>query len=196
MHNPPDILQIAYKQAMMQGQLSMLQHRVQEIPGSVQYTIHRYRRELQWNIDDTGMMVYHYEKTSPRENYLELKFCVSGTVYCRKKDTECDMCQFGASKNCVERVESIDVVSFRFSPVQLSQFVKPRRGNDTLTDDILNFKHVSSFSKVLPLCGKTRLVLEAILNNICDNFRIGFYMSHKLGRDLGYIQITCNWHKC
>ncbi len=165
MHNPPDILNIAYRQSLMQDQLVLLQYKEQQIPGSVQYTINRYHRLAQWNIDDTGMMVYHYEKSNPRENYLELKFCVSGNVYCRKKDTECDMCQFSASKTCVERVDSVDVVSFRFSPVQLSQFIKPRRGNTTLTEDILNFNHVSSFSKILPLCGKTRMVLEALLNH-------------------------------
>ncbi|MEK7226895.1 MAG: AraC family transcriptional regulator, partial [Bacteroidota bacterium] len=82
-----------------------------------------------------------------------------------KKDTECDMCQFSASKTCMERVDSVDVVSFRFSPVQLSQFIKPRKGNNTLTDDILNFNHLSSFTKILPLCGKTRMVLEALLNH-------------------------------
>jgi AraC family transcriptional regulator len=164
MYNSPDILALAYKQNLMQDQLVLLQEKQQQIPGSVQYTIKRYFRNVQWNIDDTGMMVYHYEKTTPRENYLELKFCVSGNVYCRKKDTECDMCQFSASKSCAERVDSVDVVSFRFSPMQLSQFVKPRRTTDTLTDDILNFKHISSFSKTLPLCGKTRMVLEALLN--------------------------------
>lgn len=165
MHNPPDILALAYRQTPMQDQLDLLQEKQQQIPGSVQYSIKRYRRNLQWNIDDTGMMVYHYERSTPKENYLELRFCFSGNVYCRKKETECDMCQFGASKSCVERVDSVDVVSFRFSPLQLSQFVKPRRGNDTLTDNILHFRHVSSFSKILPLCGKTRMVLEAVLNN-------------------------------
>ena len=165
MHNPPDILALSYKQNLMQDQLTLLQEKEQQIPGSVQYTIKRYHRNIQWNIDDTGMMVYHYQKNNPRENYFELKFCVSGNVYCRKKDTECDMCQFSASKNCLERVDSVDVVSFRFSPMQLSQFVKPRRGNAVLTDDILNFRHVSSFSKILPLCGKTRMVLEALLNH-------------------------------
>jgi AraC family transcriptional regulator len=165
MHNPPDILALAYKQNLMQEQMLLLQEKGQQIPGSVQYSIKRYYRNTQWNIEDTGMMVYHYEKTIPRENYLELRFCISGNVYCRKKDTECDMCQFSASKNCVERVDSVDVVSFRFSPVHLSQFVKPRKGDTILTDDILNFKHVSSFSKILPLCGKTRMVLEAVLNH-------------------------------
>jgi AraC family transcriptional regulator len=164
-HNPPDILALAYRQNMMQDQLMLLQEKEQQIPGSVQYTIRRYQRNLQCNIDDTGMLVYHFEQKEKRENYLELKFCVSGNVYCRQKDTECDMCKFNASKSCVERVESVDVVSFRFSPVVLSQFIKPRRSNDTLTEDILNFQHQSSFTKILPLCGKTRIVLEALLNN-------------------------------
>src|SRR4030095_7365644 len=116
MHNPPDILTLAYNQNLLQDQLIVLQEKQQQIPGSVQYSIRRYERNPQWNIDDTGMLVYHYEKNSPGENYLELKFCFSGNVYCRKKDTECDSCQYGASKHCVERAETVDVVSFRFSP--------------------------------------------------------------------------------
>lgn len=165
MSNHQEILSLAFKQNLMQDELVLLQEKQQQIPGSVQYTIKRYHRNTQWNIEDTGMLVYHYEKSAHRENFLELRFCVSGNVYCRKKDTECDMCQFSASKNCVERVDSVDVVSFRFSPMQLSQFVKPRRTTDTLTDNILHFKHGTSFSKTLPLCGKTRMVLEALLNH-------------------------------
>lgn len=165
MHQPPDILALAYKQAPMQEHLHLLHEKERQIPGSVNYTIKRYHRHNQWNIEDTGMMVYHYEKTTPSENYLELKFCVTGNVYCRQKDTECDMCKFSASAGCVERMESIDVLSFRFSPVHLSQFIGQRKTNDTLTEDILNFKHGSSFTKILPLCGKTRLVIEALLNH-------------------------------
>ena len=164
MLNVPDILNIAYKQNLMQEDMTLLQEKVQQIPGSVQYTIKRYHRNLQWNIEDTGMMVYNYEKKNRKENYLELRFCVSGNVYCRKKDTECDMCKFSESKNCMEKVDSVDVVSFRFSPVQLSQFVKPRRTTDTVSENILTFRHQSTFSKILPLCGKTRLVLEGLLN--------------------------------
>jgi YesN/AraC family two-component response regulator len=165
MHTPPDILTVAYKQAMMQDQMVLLQEKEQQIPGSVQYNIKRYYRHPQWSIEDTGMLVYHYQKTSPKENYLELKFCVTGNVYCRQKDTECDMCKFHDSRNCVERVDSVDVLSFKFSPTNLSQFVKPRRTTDTVSEDILNFKHSSSFTKIHPLCGKTRIVLEALLNH-------------------------------
>jgi AraC-like DNA-binding protein len=165
MHNPPDILALAYKQALMPDQQKLLFEKQQQIPGTVHYSIKRYSRNIQWNVEDLGMMVYHYEKKPTKENYLELKFCLSGNVYCRKKETECDKCQFGESKNCVERAESTDVLSFRFSPDHLSQFVKPRKGNTVLTDDILNFSHHSSFTKILPLCGKTRMLLEAVLNH-------------------------------
>lgn len=177
MHNPPDILALAYKQNLMQDQLVLLQERVQEIPGSVQYTINRYNRNPQWNIEDTGMLVYHYEKKVAEENYLELRFCVSGNVYCRKKDTECDMCQFSASKTCVERVDSVDVVSFKFSATHLSQFLKPRKGDSVLTDDILNFTHRSSFTKILPLCGKTRMVLEGVLNHTYSDTLENIYIN-------------------
>ncbi len=164
MHEPPDILALAYKQAPMHEQWHLLYEKERQIPGSVNYTIKRFHRNIQWNIEDTGMMVYHYVKASPQENYLELKFCVTGNVYCRENNTECDMCKFNSSRNCSERMESIDVLSFKFSSVHLSQFIKPKI-NDTLTDDILNFRHVSSFTKILPLCGKTRIVIEGLLNH-------------------------------
>lgn len=165
MFQPPDILSIAYKQPLMQNQLELLQDREQQIPGSVQYIINRYRKHPLWNVDDTGMIVYNYKKEHPKENYLELRFCVSGNVYCKQKQVECDLCKFNASRSCVERVESIDVLSFRFSTVHLSQFVKLGKQSNSLTNDVLQFSHQSSFSKIFSLCSKTRMVLEALLNH-------------------------------
>lgn len=165
MHNPPEILALACRNNLVTEQMNLLHQKNQMIPGSVQYTINRYYRMPQWNVEDTVMVVYHFEKDNPKENYLELRFCISGNVYCKKKDTECDMCQFSASKNCQERIDSVDVVSFRYSPVQLSQFVKPRKKTSVLADEVLSFTHKSSFTKILPLCGKTRMVLEGVLNH-------------------------------
>ncbi len=165
MFTPPDILTLAYKQAPMQEQLEMLHEKEQQMPGSVQYSIKRYSRNNLWNMEDTGILVYHYEKSNPGENYLELKFCVSGNVYCKQKDTECNMCRAGVSKNCVDKADSVDILGFRFSPALLSQFVKPRSSSDSLSEDILNFKHQSSFTKILALCSKTRMVIESLLNH-------------------------------
>src|SRR5882757_7367758 len=107
MYNPPDILTLAYKQAPMQEQMILLHEREQQMPGSVQYSIRRYQHNPQWNTDDVGMMVYHYEQTDPRKNYLELRFCVSGNIYCKQKDTECYLCKAGLSKDCAEKMSSV-----------------------------------------------------------------------------------------
>jgi len=177
MYNAPDIFSLVYKQDFMQDELILLQEKQQLIPGSVQYTIHRYTRNPQWNIEDTGMMVYHYSRNEPATNYLELRFCISGNVYCRKKDTECDMCRYSASKNCEEKVNSVDIVSFKFSPAHLSQFVKPKKNSTVLSDKILSFNHQSSFTKILPLCGKTRLVLEGVLNHTYSDSLENIYIN-------------------
>jgi AraC-like DNA-binding protein len=116
-------------------------------------------------MDDLGMLVYHYKKDDPARNYLELRFCIAGNVYCRHKEVECNACKLNATPGCPERVETVDVLSFRFLAVHLSQFVRPRKSDNTVSEDLLDFKHTTSFSKTLSLCGRTRLVLETLLNH-------------------------------
>lgn len=164
MYQAPDILSVAYKQPLMQHELDVLQDVDRSVPGSVHYTIKRYKKQTQWNIEDTGMLVYHYEKNNPDENYLELRFCITGNVYCRQKQTECDFCKLNQSKTCIEKVDSVDVLSFSFKPSYLTQFVKGKKQRN-ISDEMLAFTHPTSFSKMLPLCGKTRLAIEALLNH-------------------------------
>lgn len=183
MYQAPDILMMAYKQPVMQDQLVVLQEKDRQIPGSVQYTIKRYQKNPHWNLDDMGMMVYNYKKEDPAQNYLELRFCLAGGVYCRKKDFECDSCKLNATPGCSERIDTVDVLSFRFLSVHLSQFVRSQitrpqpelpqsiqsarsgKSDNSISDDLLEFRHSTSFSKTLSLCGRTRLVLEALLNH-------------------------------
>ena len=162
MYQAPDILMMAYKQPLMQDQLVLLQEKERQIPGSVQYSMKRFGRHPQWALEDMGEIVYHYRKEEPTQNYLELRFCVAG------------------------RVDTVDVLSFRFLPVHLSQFARhltnfcfpqtnfclPQsnfslspRSVTTTSESLLEFRHTSSFSKTLPLCGRTRLVLETLLNH-------------------------------
>jgi AraC-like DNA-binding protein len=165
MHQPLDILSISHKLPFMQEDMELLQDVERQVPGSVTYNIKRYLKRPQWSMEDTGVLVYHYEKNNPEANYLELKFCVTGNVYCRQKQTECDFCKLNSSKTCIEKVDSIDVLSFSFSPSYLQQFAKAHKNPVTLSDNVLAFNHVSSFSKILPLCGKTRMAIEALLNH-------------------------------
>lgn len=146
MHHPPDILSLASKQPIMHHDLTLLQEKEQQIPGSVQYVIKRYQKHSQWSVDDTGMMVYHYEKNEPRENYFELKFCMTGSNHYRSNET-------------------LDVLTFRFLTLHLLQYVKPQKSGGSVTNQILQFTHPSSFTKIVPLCSRIRMVLESLLNN-------------------------------
>jgi len=177
MHQPIDILSYAQKIPVMQEQLLLVHEKEQVIPGSVQYGISRYRKFPQWNIEDMGMMMYHYEPSAPANNYLQLRFCVSGNMYCKQKDVECDNCKLNLSRNCSEKVETADVLSFTFTSSQLSQFVKTKGPNAGLSDSIVHFKHRSSFSKILPLCGRTRMVLEALLNHTYSGSMENIYIN-------------------
>jgi AraC family transcriptional regulator len=163
----PEILMMAYKQPIMDQQLLPLQEKERQIPGSVQYTIKRFGKHSQWNLDDMGEIVYHYRTEDPTQNYLELRFCIAGNVYCKKKDIECDSCKLNATPGCSERIDTVDVLSFRFLPVHLSQFARPRKAltTTTVSDNLLEFSHPTSFSKTLSLCGRTRMVLETLLNH-------------------------------
>lgn len=168
MFQAPDILAMAYRQPVLQDDLKLLAEWDRQIPGSVQYSIRRYCRNLQWNLDDAGMLVYHNtpsRKGSEPEQYLELRFCITGNTWCRKKEVECDACQLQATPGCNERIDTVDVLSFRFQAVHLSQFVRSKKADASLSEDLLQFTHKSSFSKTLSLCGRTRMVLEALLNH-------------------------------
>ena len=165
MFQPPDILALAYKKPVMQGELELIAEKEQQIPGSVQYTIRRYQRNPQWAADDTGMMVYHYKQAGSPENYLELKFCVTGNMYCDQKSVVCQTCRESCFQTCSNKVSTLDMLSFRFSAVHLGQFAKANTTSGMLTDKILNFKHPSSFTKILSICGRSAMALEALLNH-------------------------------
>lgn len=136
-----------------------------QIPGSVQYSLKRYARPQNWLGEDVGVLRYHYEALQPNQNHVELKFCIIGNMYCRHHQSECNQCKAHAAENCQEKIESVDIVSFVFSSTLLEQFIKSRISNNTLSEDILSFRHQNSFTKSLSLCSRTRMVLEGLLNH-------------------------------
>jgi AraC family transcriptional regulator len=160
-----DILATAQKQPILYNELEVLHEVERSVPGSITYSIKRYRKLSQWSIDDTGILEYQYVKNDASENMLNLKFCVSGNVYCKQKQTECDSCKLSGTYNCSDKVDSIDVLTFSFSPSYLQQFAKANKNTQTLSEEVIAFKHTNSFSKILPLCGKSRMVIEALLNH-------------------------------
>jgi AraC family transcriptional regulator len=145
-------------------QAPLLFEAVQDIPGSIRYAIRRYGRPSNWMGEDVGVLQYHYS-SSKEENHVELRFCIVGNMYCKRYQNECNQCKLHATFGCTEKIESVDFLSFRFTSTLLERFVRSRISTHTLTDDILSFRHKTPFAKALPLCGKTMMVIEALLKH-------------------------------
>lgn len=173
----PDILTLAYKYPIMYHELETLSVKDKQIPQSIQYTITRFRKKPTWNIEDTGMFCYYYHPTNPELNFIELKFCLLGNVYCVEKDKECNHCKAGLYNKCESRVNSVDVLNFRFMPSHLQQFALSRLSENEKTDAVLNFKHSTSFYKVLQVCHKTRTILDSILSSEYDGIKENIYVN-------------------
>jgi AraC family transcriptional regulator len=165
MENPVKKITTAPFRSISLDELDVLQEVSRVVPGSVHYTIRRYKKLSGWQMEDTGALLYHYDGSQPSASTLELRFCVGGNVYCRQKQSECDFCKFNESRICTEKVESVDVLSFTFRPSYLAQFVKGKKKTTSVSEDVLSFSHTHSFSRALPLCGKTRKAIEALLNH-------------------------------
>ncbi|MBL7727954.1 MAG: helix-turn-helix transcriptional regulator [Dinghuibacter sp.] len=156
--------QIPGEKGIVSGKAVLLQEKQQQIPGSFFYRIRRYQRPPDWSESDTGMLVYHFAEGKEKEQYLELRFCVSGNKYCREKQTECDHCRITDAPKCVERFDTVDVLSFRFQPDQLHRLIA-NDGSEAMNEHIIRFAHNQSFTRTFPVCNRTKNVLGGMLNH-------------------------------
>ena len=136
-----------------------------QIPGSIHYSIKRYARPKSWIADDVGFINYNYQSSDAEKRSLELRFCSIGNMYCRRDQKECDQCRANASFNCSEKEESVDFLRFVFSASLLEQFTGLRSSTNTLSEGVLSFRHEDSFSKTFPICNRTRMAIEGLLNH-------------------------------
>ena len=178
MYQPLDILTVAQKRPLMLGEMQLLTTMEKQIPGSVEYSIQRYRHNPQATVEDLGMLVYNYQAKS-KDKSLELRFCVTGNAYCSDKRCEGGFCAKTGGASCSDRVNTIDVLSFKFSSTYLSQFVKGKQ-IVSKSDEVLAFKHRSSFSKMVNLCNRTRLVLDNLLNHTYSQTLENIYVNSQL----------------
>ncbi len=156
-----DILKQANKPAEFAG-MALLWHKDQHIPGSTQYNIKRYYAQDTWTTEDTGMFVYNFNPDQPRDNFLELRFCISGNRFCENK--ECGNCNQLPTEDCAGPLRTVDVFSFHFTSTFLHQFLHNVKLTTT-KDEVLAFKHPNAFTKIFPLSIRKRNTLDSVLNH-------------------------------
>ncbi len=156
-----DILKQSNKPSEFAG-MALLWHKDQHIPGSTQYSIKRYYAQDTWSTEDTGMFVYHFNQDQPRDNFLELRFCISGNRFCENK--ECGNCNQLPTEDCAGPLRTVDVFSFHFTSTFLHQFLHNVKLTTT-KDEVLAFKHPNAFTKIFPLSVRKRNTLDSVLNH-------------------------------
>lgn len=176
-----DILKEAHKSGI-EPSMDVLYNKQQNIPGSIKYNITRYYAQHPLVAEDTGMMVYHYNENKPKENYLELRFCVTGNKYCYEKS--CSFCE-SQPTNCNGQQETVDVLSFHFSATFLYQFTHNVKLSNR-KDEVLAFKHPAAFTKLFPLCNKKRNILDALLNHSYSGALENIFINAKIHELLLY----------
>jgi AraC-like DNA-binding protein len=141
--------------------LDLIYEKEQQVPDSIQYSVRRYYSPVTVSVEDTGMLIYHYNN-SEQNNFIELRFCISGNRYCNEQS--CSNCNSKPTQNCAGLHETIDLFSFHFTSSFLHQFVQNVKLNSK-KDAVLAFKYPESFSKIFPVCNIKRTVLDDILNH-------------------------------
>lgn len=130
-------------------------------PGTVSYTVQRFQRPDGFVADDLGLLTYTLQENSG-DSHIELSYCITGNMYCRYNANECKECKLHQALACEERIETVDYISFYFPHQQLQQ-ITGSAAQRTLSEDLLAFKYESSFSRSIPVCNRTRLILETIV---------------------------------
>lgn len=171
-----DILNLAYRQPLLQQELEPIHHFQKQMPGSVSYSVHRYRLHKQRQPEELGVLAYQYHPHRSAERALELRFCISGNRYCTSQTCSGGACQQPAT---CRPVDTVDVLVFRYPAQFLSAFVN-KDAIRTVSDELLAFRRKTSFSTSVQLCGRTRGVLESMLQHSYTNALENIFLNSQL----------------
>jgi len=177
-----DILKVVNQNAV-DSTLDVLYHKEQTIPGSIEYSIKRYFNQFPNGSEDTGMLVYHFHADQPEKNHLEIRYCTVGNRYC--DDRNCINCPDTLSEKCNGKHQTIDVFTFHFTHTFLSQFTQNIKLSNR-KDEVVAFKHPSSFTKIFPLCSRKRTVLDSLLNHSYSGSLENIFVNAKIHELLLY----------
>lgn len=179
-----DILSSASVTPVLNDQLEVIHAYDNKVPDSVNYNFLRLKKHQNWNIEDVGSLEYQFGNGEDQGSYLELRFCVSGNKYCDHKDCKGNVCK-NVNKDCSEKIDTVDIFRFKFKPSHLSQFSQST-GSNTLADKVINFSHTNSFTKTVSICGRTRMVLENMINTNYEGSMLNIFMNGQIQMVLLY----------
>lgn len=155
-----------WESEISESTMTLLSQWGRHIPGAIQYSVRRYARPGNWLQDDAGILEYLYRPELPEQQRLELKYCLTGNAWCARTGQACTACSSAAPAGaCHHKTDIVDYFSFVFPASVLDTFLKSKGPAASLSEELLSFSYKTSFSRALPLCGRSRVLLEGLLQN-------------------------------
>ncbi|MFN4285274.1 MAG: helix-turn-helix domain-containing protein [Lacibacter sp.] len=165
MQDVTDILDLAYRQPLLQQQQVPVHCSEKHLPGAVTYSVYRYPTLQQRQPDEVGVLAYRYHARRSDERSIELRFCINGNRYCTAESCNGTGCRQTAT---CRPVATVDVLVFRYPARYLAQFVN-KNAIRTVSDELLAFRRKTSFTTSVQLCGRIRSILDSILQHNYSN---------------------------
>lgn len=182
----PDILKVV-DQTSIDATMDLFDKKEQNISGSIKYSIKSYYTHHPVRVEDTGMMTYHFHASEPLKNYLELRYCCTGNRYCEEKN--CEKCNLLPTSNCRGKIYTADIFTFHFTHTFLSQFTHNIKLSNR-KEEVLAFRHPSSFTKIFPVCNRKKMVLDSFLDHSYSGSLENIFINAKIHELLLY-SIEC-----
>jgi AraC family transcriptional regulator len=172
-----DLLLSGNRSPVLTHELELVYELEKQIPGSVDYSIYRYKLQPHVTQEDAAVLVYQNEAKNAGAKKLELRFCITGNKYCSSKTCANGICK-NISAAC-EAEPTVDLFLFRFSPSYLNPFIKGKTIS-TRSERVIAFKEKDSFSVSVQLCSRIRSVLENLLQHNYSNALENIYVNSQL----------------
>lgn len=145
-----DILSLSAGRQVLLDELKLFKELERKIPGTVYFRLQQFQTDEHIQVDDTGMIAYQLSETDQAEPFIELQFCI---------DTGNNL--LNGKRPVAQRIA---VFHLRFNKKTLLPYQRSKGAMNT-PDEVISFNHPESFTKMLSLCSRTRVILEALANN-------------------------------
>jgi len=156
-----EILTGSELQPLMSESLELVAESVLDVAAGLQMRNYAYRLTREQDLDDIGILSYHYHPKNIKERKIELRFCVSNNRYCSHPECSSGICR--QHKNC-QSEQRLNILVFQYSSGYLKQFTSPH-SSKSLSDELMAFQRKNSFTNTVNLCNRTRDILQNVLNH-------------------------------
>ena len=156
-----EILTESELRPLMSESLELIGESVLEISAGMHLRRYAYKLTHEQELDDLGILSYHYHPKQIKERKIELRFCISNNRYCANPDCQSGQCR---KQEACTREQRLNLLVFQYSYAYLKQFAG-KNTSQSISDELMAFRKKTSFTNAVNLCNRTREIIQNILNN-------------------------------